>query len=124
MANHPNRSKTKTAASRPPPPAIVAYRRALKLTQREAAGVIYGTEASWRAWEAGDRPMHPAMWELFRLKTFDGQVLKALGLQRIPNDPLLRPENLRIEGGQVIPAASAPGTAPTTAPAVRRQHRP
>lgn len=24
---------------------------------------------AWQKWEAGDRKMHPAMWELFQMKT-------------------------------------------------------
>lgn len=82
MSNHPNRSKFKTQAARPPPQAITAYRRSLHKTQREAAEVIYATENAWKAWEAGTRPMHPALWELFRLKTLDAQVLRAVGLMK------------------------------------------
>lgn len=25
---------------------------------------------AWQKWEAGDRKMHPAMWELFQIKTW------------------------------------------------------
>lgn len=82
MANHPNRSKFRHPAQRPDPLTIAAARRAMKMTQREAAGVVYGTESAWRAWEEGNRPMHAGLWELFRIKTLDAQILKALGLAR------------------------------------------
>lgn len=39
------------------------------LTQTEAAGMVYVELRAWQHWEAGTRPMHPAFWELFRLKT-------------------------------------------------------
>lgn len=88
MSNHPNRGRRPTPASRPPPEAIRARRRELRMTQRAAAEVVYGTEVAWRSWESGERPMHPATWELFRIKTLDAQVLRALGLT--PVDPAQR----------------------------------
>lgn len=80
MPNHPNRSKFKTPAARPPPPTIHAARQSLAMSPRDAAQVVYATERAWRSWEAGERPMHPAIWELFKVKTLDRQVLNALGL--------------------------------------------
>lgn len=50
------------------------------MTQRQAADKIYATESAWKAWEGGARPMHAGLWELFKLKTFDREVLRALGL--------------------------------------------
>lgn len=47
---------------------IALIRSATGLTQREAAALVYTTMRSWRAWEAGERKMHPAIWELFRIK--------------------------------------------------------
>lgn len=83
MANHPNRGKKYTHPARKPDPAtIAAHRRAAGLTQRESADLIYATTTSWEAWERGERPMHSGLWELFKLKTFDDSVLKALGLER------------------------------------------
>lgn len=68
MANHPNRSRTPTAASTPSPEAIRAAREAAGLTQTQAAELIYCTLRGWQQWEAGERRMHPAMWELWQLK--------------------------------------------------------
>lgn len=34
-----------------------------------AARVVHRTERTWQMWEAGDRRMDAAMWELFRHKT-------------------------------------------------------
>lgn len=87
MANHPNRSKFRHPAARPDPASIEAARRAMKMTQRQAAEVVYGTEAAWKAWESGNRPMHAGLWELFKLKTFDHNVMRALGLMRTPEPP-------------------------------------
>ena len=37
-------------------------------TQKEAASLIYSCERTWRQWEAGERKMHPAFFELFNKK--------------------------------------------------------
>lgn len=68
MSNHPNRG-SKGPQSNPAPEEIRAKRETLGLSQTAAANVIYSTCRSWQQWEAGDRRMHPAMWELFNLKT-------------------------------------------------------
>lgn len=81
MSNHPNRGKFRHPASRPDPAMIEAARRSQRMTQREAADVIYATESAWKAWEGGARPMHAGLWELFKLKTFDREMMRALGLQ-------------------------------------------
>jgi putative transcriptional regulator len=49
----------------PSPDEIRAARAAAGLTQTQAAAVIYCT---LRAWQAGKRAMHPAFFELYRLK--------------------------------------------------------
>lgn len=67
MANHPNRGR-KDAASNPSPAAIKEAREKAGMTQTEAAAVIYCSLRAWQEWEAGTRRMHPAMWELWRLK--------------------------------------------------------
>jgi putative transcriptional regulator len=82
MANHPNRSKFRHPAQRPDPATIEAARKAQRMTRKQAADVVYGTEAAWKSWEQGDRPMHAGLWELFNIKTLDREVLRALGLQR------------------------------------------
>ena len=69
MTNHPNRSRGKTTASNPTPNQVKAAREAAALTQTEAAKLVYSTCRAWQKWEGGDARMHPAIFELFRLKT-------------------------------------------------------
>lgn len=38
------------------------------LTLQEAADLVHVNVRSWQKWEAGERSMHPAFWELFILK--------------------------------------------------------
>lgn len=52
----------------PSPDEIRAARAAARLTQTEAAGRIHSTLRAWQEWEAGNRRMHPGLWELFQLK--------------------------------------------------------
>ncbi len=33
------------------------------------ADQVHTTRRVWQQWEAGDRGMHPAFWELFRIKS-------------------------------------------------------
>jgi DNA-binding transcriptional regulator YiaG len=69
MANHPNRSRGgKKPTSNPSPEEITAARQAAKLTQTEAGQLIYASLRTWQQYEAGDRRMHPAFWELFEIK--------------------------------------------------------
>lgn len=68
MPNHPNRG-ARTAASNPDPAAITAAREAAGLTQARAAAVVHANLRSWQKWEGGERSMHPAVFELFMLKT-------------------------------------------------------
>lgn len=53
----------------PTPEEIKAARQAASLTQAQAGALVHTTVRTWQQWEAGDRAMHPAMWELFCLKT-------------------------------------------------------
>lgn len=53
----------------PAPAQIRAAREAAGLTQTQAAALIYCTLRGWQNWEGGARPMHPAFFELFWLKT-------------------------------------------------------
>ena len=39
------------------------------LTQTAAAALVYSTCRAWQKWEAGDARMHPAIFELFCIKT-------------------------------------------------------
>lgn len=69
MSNHPNRSRRTDAPGRAPQPDLIrAARLAAGLTQRQAAEPIYATERAWQAWEQGQRPMHPGLWELWKIK--------------------------------------------------------
>lgn len=67
MANHPNRSPGNPAAN-PNPQQIRDLRESHKLTQTEAAALVFTTQRNWAMWEAGDSRMHPAFWQLFSLK--------------------------------------------------------
>jgi len=53
----------------PTPEQIKAKREAAGLTQTEAGALVHTTCRTWQQWEAGDRGMHPAFWELFTIKT-------------------------------------------------------
>lgn len=67
--NHPNRSRRKDAPGRAPQAAVIrAARLNAGLTQRQAAEMIYATERAWQAWEQAERPLHPGLWELFRIR--------------------------------------------------------
>jgi len=48
---------------------IKVERLAASLTQAEAAALVHTTGRVWQQWESGVRRMHPAFWELFRVKT-------------------------------------------------------
>ena len=58
----------------PSPPEILASRKAAGLSQTEAAVLVHTSCRTWQQWEAEEgtpshRKMHPAFWELFRIKT-------------------------------------------------------
>lgn len=57
-----------TAPRHPAPSAIRAAREAAGLTQSAAAALLYKTCRAWQQWEAGERRMDVAYWELFLLK--------------------------------------------------------
>lgn len=67
MSAHPNRGP-RGPSSTPAPAEIRAAREAAGLTQTQAAHLVHGTLRAWQEWEAGNRRMHPGLWELFRLK--------------------------------------------------------
>jgi len=74
MTNHPNRSRAANPASNPTPDEILGMRFNAGLTQQKAADLVYVSAKTWRSWEAdpssqSHRRMHPAIWELFLLKT-------------------------------------------------------
>lgn len=57
-----------TAATNPSPEQIREAREAAGLSQTEAAALIYAGLRGWQEWEAGNRKMHPALWEFFLIK--------------------------------------------------------
>lgn len=69
MSNQTNRSRAKRPASNPTPDKIIQARLSSELTQSQAADVVYSGLRSWQQWEAGDRRMHPGLFELFLVKT-------------------------------------------------------
>jgi DNA (cytosine-5)-methyltransferase 1 len=68
VVNHPNRNRLHRSRN-PTKEEIRAARDALGMTQSEAAYVIHSSLIAWQKWEAGDRRMHAAFWDLFRRKT-------------------------------------------------------
>ena len=55
---------------KPPTPAqIKKARQTVGLTQTQAAELIYKKIRTWQQWEAGDREMDAALWELFLIKS-------------------------------------------------------
>ena len=71
MASHPNRGP-KGPSANPAPEQVRAARESAGLTQTEAATLIHSTMRAWQEWEAGNRRMHPGLWELFRSKVSQG----------------------------------------------------
>ena len=67
MSNHPNRGGENRSRN-PGSAELTALREHCGLTQAAAAALVHSSESAWQQWEAGDRRMHPAMWELFRRK--------------------------------------------------------
>ena len=53
----------------PTPEKIKATRVRKKLSQSDAADLVHSALRTWQQWEAGDRKMHPGLWELFCIKT-------------------------------------------------------
>lgn len=67
--NRRNNISASTNATLPEPDDIRAARTAAGLTQTEAGDVVHASLRTWQQWEAGDRKMHPGLFELFALKT-------------------------------------------------------
>lgn len=78
MVNHPNR-KRNSSARNPTPAEIKKKRLAAGLSQAAAAELIYCSTPTWQQWENEEgktthggnnvhRRMHPAFWELFKIK--------------------------------------------------------
>lgn len=71
MGAHPNRGP-KGPSANPTPEQVRAAREAAGLTQTQAATLIHSTMRAWQEWEAGNRRMHPGLWELFHSKVSQG----------------------------------------------------
>lgn len=76
MVSHPNRSKNNPKPGHNPSPhEIVNARTMAKLTQEQAADLLYKSASVWQKWEIKDkknrdrRSMPPDSWELFLIKT-------------------------------------------------------
>jgi len=54
--------------SNPDPFDIRKARADAGITQAVAAGMLHTSIRAYQQWEAGDRKMHPAFWELFTIK--------------------------------------------------------
>lgn len=76
MPNHPNRGPT-GPFSNPTPEQVAEARKAAGMTQSEAAQAVRGTMRAWQEWEAGNRRMHPGLWELFRIKLASRKTVSA-----------------------------------------------
>jgi putative transcriptional regulator len=55
--------------TRPTPAQVLAARKAAGMTQTEAAEIVYSSLRAWQQWEAGDRSMHPAIWQWWLHRT-------------------------------------------------------
>lgn len=71
-------SRTKMATLGYPSPATIREaRKQLGITQSAAAEMVHSTCRVWQQWESGDRKMHPAFWELFKIKSmFNARISK------------------------------------------------
>ncbi len=66
----------------PNPSEIINARSNAGLTQSQAAAMVYATLRTWQNWESpicspAHRKMHPAIWELFLIKTGQNHVAKS-----------------------------------------------
>jgi putative transcriptional regulator len=72
----------------PTPKEIIAARNSAHLTQTEAATLVHNKLRAWQRWEAGDRTMPAAVWELFQIK---GKAKRKT--ERRTGKPLTRPSS-------------------------------
>ncbi|MOA14549.1 hypothetical protein D3C78_1346550 [compost metagenome] len=71
----------------PDPAEILAARKTSGLSQTAAAELVHSKLRTWQQWEAGDRRMHPGLWELFQLKTATLTVTSIVERARDPAAP-------------------------------------
>lgn len=69
--NHPSRHRHSPARA-PTGAEVREARLTAKLRPDEAGNLVHERESRWLAFERDEARMHPATWELFKLKT--GQV--------------------------------------------------
>ncbi len=77
MTNHPNRSRGGSPSRNPDPAEVMAVREAIQadrgigITEAQdwCAAALHTSRRAFQQWEAGDRRMHPAFWELLQIKT-------------------------------------------------------
>jgi len=81
VTNHPNRSRASPARN-PPPAEIRAAREAAGITQTQAGALVHASLRNWQQWEAGDRRMHPGLWELFNIKRARDEANNATAARR------------------------------------------
>lgn len=77
MSNHPNRSRRGEPAESPTPERVREWRQALGWSAARCGALVHTTGRVWYGWESGERRMHPAFWELARIKATATQI--ALG---------------------------------------------
>ena len=62
---------------KPTPEQIAKARERAKMTQEEAAALLYMKWRAWDRYEKGARKMHPALWELWQIKAKIAQLEEA-----------------------------------------------
>lgn len=77
---------------------VKAARQASRLTQEQAAPVVYASLDTWQNWEQGRNAMPPAVYELFMLKTGQFTLRELVGGSE--TEPAVM--RLRLRTGRVI----------------------
>ncbi len=77
MANHPNRG-LRTRFSSPRAHEVKQAREDAYLTVEQAAARLFASPAAWMRWESGERPMHPAFWQLWKIRAMYPRILDDL----------------------------------------------
>lgn len=83
MSNHPNRGP-QSQTRNPAPAEIKAAREAAGLSATAAATLLHTSYRAWKQWEDGERRMHPAFWELFRIKSASATTTHTRGAASSP----------------------------------------
>lgn len=69
MHRRPSTVRPRSDATPPTTGEITAVRQCAGLTKTQAGALLHASYRTWQQWESGDRKMHPAFWELFKIKT-------------------------------------------------------